>query len=251
MTKFIFFFVFTLISLSAHSKEICQHNSIIRKIMNKVSKDLTKKGFRADLVPFEDLNCREWPYKKDFFLATRFLAKKTDEQEYQIALIVAIIDLKKKRLLSVFKDSTFEVYDAVKITSVDFDVARYNIIEGNRAFGIRVHKNTSTAISSSFSSTLSLFLPMGVKLLPILYKYPIEENLVDRHTDCNSNFEDTTRTIAVAKEKNKFGFSNLIVRTLKHKYHEERKNGKCVKVGDLNYSKDIKMEYPGFVEVED
>jgi hypothetical protein len=120
--------------------------------------------------------CKVWPYKPKLTLAA--LAY-DDGIEYEKELVVAVIDEKKKRVVSsaqwkVQEGGTTEIGKY----SLGFDTARYQLAEGVRAFGLRFRSSARGANcpDAYHEDQLILLVPKkkSLRLALSLYRHQVK-----------------------------------------------------------------------------
>lgn len=194
--------------------------------------------------------CRIWPYNPQQLIAA-FAYDEGVESEKQ--LLVLLLDEKTKRVISSFQeaigeDATIEVDEY----SLKLDTARYQLREGQRAFGV-IFKSSAHGANCGqgyWGNELTLFVPEGKNLRPLatlnLYYQRWLEGCPANWSQPNL-WEDAELTISMGKTRSN-GLFDLILtakitvnsineastRDLKNRieHHTLRYDGKVYQKGD-------------------
>jgi hypothetical protein len=167
--------------------------------------------------------CKTWPYKPEFTLVA--LAYDAGV-EYEKELVVAVFDKKKKRVVSSYQRRIEE--DALTTLlddSLGFDTARYQLAENMRAFGLRFHNhaNGPRCRENFWNDQLTLFVPEGKSLRPVLSLYRhrsrilgcdsacIDYTQVRDESECITTLEDSNLSISIDENIGVNGFHDLRV----------------------------------------
>ncbi|RFB88565.1 hypothetical protein B5K11_24065 [Rhizobium leguminosarum bv. trifolii] len=154
------------------------------------------KDDNADSDPHAVI-CRVWPVQPQLTLvAVPLMTEQSDsENEGDIELLVAdSTNLKIKqrlRLDGLMSD------DAVRVRSVAFDTARYQLAPGRTAFGLRVSLEGSSRANPFGETTLWLFSIESDALKPVLDNIVVGESHGEWDTACAGEFSETTRTLSM------------------------------------------------------
>ena len=98
--------------------------------------------------------------------------------------------------------------DAMRFDGIGLDTANYALAPGVRAFGVRTRHSHMGGTSSSHE-TLSLYVPDGNELKPVLLDLPMDSSVSNRGGECNEARE-TTRTLAMDGASS-HGYAHLVV----------------------------------------
>lgn len=98
--------------------------------------------------------------------------------------------------------------DAMRFDGIGLDTANYALARGVRAFGVRTSHSHIGGTSSS-DETLSLYVPDGNELKPVLLDLPMYSSVSDRGGECNEARE-TARTLAMDSASS-HGYAHLVV----------------------------------------
>jgi hypothetical protein len=117
--------------------------------------------------------------------------------------------------------------DAVRISAIKVDSARYVLGPAARAFGLRIlHQGSSRAHPYS-NETLTLYLPQGPKLAKVLDKFETVMELGEWDTSCEGNFETIHSSLALAHSASE-GLADLSVRETRTESHSVLQGEECV-----------------------
>lgn len=117
--------------------------------------------------------------------------------------------------------------DAWRLSGITIDTARYRLARGVRAFGVRVSHSASSRVSPAGASVLSLFVRDGFELRRVLQDLAVETSRGEWDMNCEGEFEERQRTIAVSPAGGK-GLADLIVTTTTTVTRNRMVRGECV-----------------------
>ncbi|OWV91865.1 hypothetical protein ATY75_01425 [Rhizobium sp. N122] len=141
--------------------------------------------------------CRVWPAQPQLMLiAVPLMTEQSDsENEGDIELLVA--DSTNLKIMQRLRLDGFMSDDAVRVRSVAFDTARYQLAPGKTAFGLRVSLEGSSRANPFGETTLWLFSIEGDQLNPVLDNIVVGEIHGEWDTVCAGEFSETTRTLSM------------------------------------------------------
>jgi hypothetical protein len=136
------------------------------------------------------------------------------------------------------------VDDAVRISEIRVDTARYRLAPDARAFGLRiVHRNNSRA--SPFSDeTLSLYLPQGAKLNKVLDAFEMNFERGEWDTLCAGEFDSRRSLLSIAKSSSN-SLADLVVRRTDWGSRNVVQDEDCVERQQAPVSSTITLRYDG------
>lgn len=123
-------------------------------------------------------------------------------------LDVLIVKTKSGELLQHHMQKGAIASDAMHFDGIWLDTANYELAHGVRAFGVRTRHSHIGGTSSS-DETLSLYVPRGNELKPVLLDLSMSLSVSDRGGECNEARE-TVRTLAIGSASS-HGYLHLVV----------------------------------------
>jgi hypothetical protein len=154
--------------------------------------------------------CKAWPGKVDSSIVAlvRPQAGATDDQaNYHLDL--AVVKTGSGEILQHLAQQDAISSDAMRFDGISLDTANYALASGVRAFGVRTMHSHIGGTSSS-DETLSLYVPDGKTLKPVLLDMTMNLLVSDRGGECNEA-RGTARTLAVGGP-GKRGWADLVVK---------------------------------------
>ena len=100
--------------------------------------------------------------------------------------------------------------DAVRITDIQFDTARYRLTPDQSAFGLRVSLEGSSRPDPFGEVDLSLYMVDHDRLRPVLDGIVTRKNGGEWDTQCAGTFDETRRTLAMDAATHN-GYANILV----------------------------------------
>ncbi|WP_426395951.1 hypothetical protein ACN9M1_16180 [Ralstonia sp. R-29] len=141
--------------------------------------------------------CRTWPAHPELTLMAVPLIQKEDEGTNEGDLELFVLDSsnattirQRLRLPGRMSD------DAVRITSVSFDTARYQVAPGQTAFGLRITKEHNSRAIPFGETGLWLYTFDGNQLKPVLNGIVVDQYQGEWDSDCAGTSKQTHRTLA-------------------------------------------------------
>lgn len=190
--------------------------------------------------------CKVWPAAPDKTLLAVPLrheaAKGPDGDVSDLELLVA--DSKRPRILQRLREDEALRSDAIYITGLTLDTARYRLDERTTAFGVRVEYTGSSRPNPYGSTTLSLYVPEGASLRRVLDPIEVSSSRGEWDTNCAGEFSETQRTLAMDTKRDN-GYAGLMVNSV----HQERRNveqgGDCKSVDSPVSKTQQRLRYDG------
>lgn len=143
--------------------------------------------------------CRVWPARPELTLvAVPLMTRQSDDSnEGDLELLVVSSSdsavRHRLRLPHLMND------DALYISSIAFDTARYRLAPGDMAFGLRVSLQGSSRPNPFGETTLWLFrIDDKEQLAPVLDSLIVSSNQGEWDTNCAGEFHNTERTLSMA-----------------------------------------------------
>ncbi|MFJ1311879.1 hypothetical protein [Agrobacterium sp. P15N1-A] len=156
------------------------------------------------------LTCRIWPARPELMLvATPLMTSQSDNgNEGDIELLVADSDSLKPRARLLLPNLLTD--DAIFVSNVAFDTARYRLSRDDTAFGLRIERRGSSRPNPFGETTLWLFVIDDSGLRPVLDNLVVAESQGEWDTNCAGEFHATERTLAMGRPM-PGGYSDILV----------------------------------------
>lgn len=156
--------------------------------------------------------CKPWPANPDLLLVAVPVMADLSEAEsadgHAGDLDVLVVEratlrpVRKRRLQGLMMD------DAVRLTSLSFDTARYDLTTDQRAFGIRISREAGSRSVVFSETSLRLFIMSEHELHMVLDGMLVRKTSGDWDTNCAAEVEQRSVTLALA-DKQTLGYRNL------------------------------------------
>lgn len=154
--------------------------------------------------------CRAWPARPELTLvAVPLMTKQSDDDnEGDIELLVvdtAGFEVRQRlRLPGLMTD------DALYVSNIAFDTARYHLAPKNTAFGLRLSLHGSSGPNPFGETTLWLFLIKDGQIKPVVDNIVVARNQGEWDTNCAGEFLETVRTLSM-KPSESGAFADILV----------------------------------------
>lgn len=117
--------------------------------------------------------------------------------------------------------------DGIHLTGITIDTAPY-ILKGNtRGFGIRVSFRANSKPNPYSSETLTLFMPKGSKLIPVLKNYEVDRYTGEWDMQCNGEFHEMQKVLVIRESKTNDYFDILVKTKQSTIINTRDAKGKC------------------------
>lgn len=149
-------------------------------------------------VDLEYATCKVWPANTGLTLAALPIPHKENNGDmgaYDLAVLVA--DSSSGNILAILNQPSVISYDAIRLSSITIDTARYQLTTNNRAFGVRVAYSGSSNIFPFSTTAMTLFLMDDKTLRSVLSNFIVEESSGDWDGTCAGTFKRTSRTLNI------------------------------------------------------
>jgi hypothetical protein len=174
----------------------------------------------------EMMVCRQWPANPHYRLVAVPLIYDQTEIGTQGDLDVLVFDSQTHAVVARTRLANKMSDDAIRIYSVAFDTAFYQLAPGRVAFGLRIVEEGSSRVNPFLLTTLFLFDVEGAELLPILDNVIVNQTGGEWDGNCAGEFYATTRTLAMAPQSHN-GVADIIVSTHAETSVSETRDGQC------------------------
>jgi hypothetical protein len=171
--------------------------------------------------------CKPWPANPALTLAVLPLpAKDSDPDTGTYDLEVLVADSDSGSIIAHSYQPSAITYDAVRLSGISLDTARYQLMPENRAFGVRISHSGSSRVNPYETTSLSLYVIDGQRLRPVLDRLTVEENGGEWDGQCAGEFNSTSRTIDIGPG-GRDGYAALNILEKSKKSVSVFKNGEC------------------------
>ena len=184
------------------------------------------------------LTCKAWPANPDLLLVAVPLMRDQSEAEaadgHEGDLDVLVLEratlkpLRQRRLKGLMMD------DAVALTSLTFDTARYDLMPDRRAFGIRISRAAGSRVSLYGESSLRLFVMGERELEMVLDGMVVSGTRGDWDTRCAGDVEERKVTVGLGSGSSQ-GYRDLSLTEARERRLFETQGDDC---GERTVGKD-------------
>lgn len=198
----LFFFV------NVYSQE--QNKILLDKVLTQLK--LNKKDIHEPLYVSKVLPNKT---SSSVLVIPKYNVKETDEQDHDFFVFDAYIVVAENatgKIISKYVEKEAWTSDAMVLSDITIDTGLYQLNEKDRAFGIRVSYSGSSTPNPYSSTDLSLFIVQNNAMKNILKNYQIDIANGEWDTRCAGEFNDSTGSIDIDKNKTN-GFKNLIIKS--------------------------------------
>lgn len=156
--------------------------------------------------------CRTWPAHPEKLLVAvpimRQSATRGYDNEGDLEILVLDNDslevTRRRRIVDLMSD------DAIRITKVAFDTARYRVAPEQTAFGLRISTEGASRVNPYSDTTLRLFLVDRDRLRLILDNLIVEKSGGEWDGVCRGHFSRLQRTLSMGSSTN-HGVADIVV----------------------------------------
>ena len=189
--------------------------------------------------------CKTWPaYPQRLLVAVPLITKASDD-ENQGDLELLVLDnttLKvEQRLVLEGRMSD----DAIQISGVALDTARYQLAPDSIAFGLRLTRTNNSHISPFEEVDLWLYVIDHGQLHPVLNGIVTSHSHGDLDTHCAGTFDETNRTLAMDSASHNGHADILVTEKFSSHVSVSGKNGQCDDKPDNDKRQDYRLGYDG------
>jgi hypothetical protein len=149
-------------------------------------------------VDTDNAACKAWPANPALTVAALPLPQKgnsgdsgTDDLE------VLVADSATGGVVAHTYQPSAITYDAVGLSGLAIDPARYQLTPANRAFGVRINYSGSSRVDPYEETSLSLYVIDGQTLHPVLDRFAVDSSNGDWDGNCAGTFDATSRSIEI------------------------------------------------------
>jgi len=173
------------------------------------------------------MKCRVWPANPQLTLVAVPLIKSTNEDGTVGDLELLVIDTAssavKYRLLLTDRMND----DAISISAVEFDTARYRLTQDQTAFGLRISTSGSSRPNPYDGVGLWLYVIEKGSLRSVLDGLVVSQNGGEWDTDCAGEFQSSESTLSMSSNRT-HGYADItVVETKSTKTSFVEKDNNC------------------------
>jgi len=136
--------------------------------------------------------------------------------------------------------------DAVRISQIRVDTARYALAPDTRAFGLRIARQGASREAPYSNETLSLYVPRGPKLAKVLDSLELLLEQGNWDSSCTGAFETVRGNLAIAHTESA-GFADLTLRQTRSETRSSLQGEGCVTQEQPATFRSILLRYDGSV----
>lgn len=142
--------------------------------------------------------CKVWPADASLTLAVQPLPQagaNDDSSVYDVEVLVA--DSKSGAIVAHLYEPAAITSDAIQLSHIDLDTARYQLTPALRAFGVRATYEGSSRANPYEGQALSLYVLDGHTLRRVVADLNVMNSTGEWDTNCAGTFSKTVRTLAI------------------------------------------------------
>lgn len=173
------------------------------------AKEMPDQGFAVDGATikvsanaYDDAHaviCRVWPSRPELTLVAVPLMTRQSDDGNEGDLELLVVNTSDSAVRQRLRLPHLMTDDALYISSIAFDTARYRLAPGKTAFGLRVSLQGSSRPNPFGETTLRLFrIDDTERLTPVLDNLIVSSNQGEWDTNCAGEFHTTERTLSMA-----------------------------------------------------
>lgn len=190
--------------------------------------------------------CKVWPASPDkTLIAVQLRHSAADDPDgYTADLEVLVADSAEPRILQRHREQEALQSDAIRITAVSLDTARYRLNETTTAFGVRIEYSGSSRPNPYGSTTLSLYAAEDGKLRQVLRSLEVEASRGEWDTHCAGEFSSLRRTVAMDAKRD-HGYAGLLVSSVEQRTRNVVQGEDCTERADAKQQSRVRIAYDG------
>ncbi|WP_162600692.1 hypothetical protein [Paraburkholderia sp. C35] len=172
-------------------------------------------------------SCKAWPANPSLTLALLPLPQKgnsDDEGQYDLDILIA--DSNSGAIVAHDFQPSAITYDAIRLSSLSLDTARYQLTPTDRAFGVRTTQGNTSRVAPYETTALSLYVIDGTTVRRVLERLVIASNTGEWDGNCAGTFDTTTRTIDIGRAGSD-GYAALKVSEKSEHRQDKVRGGSC------------------------
>ncbi|MGE8686458.1 MAG: hypothetical protein ACN6PJ_04925 [Achromobacter sp.] len=179
-------------------------------------------------APFS-VTCKAWPANPDLLLAAVPLMQDGPDPNdgHEGDLDVLVLDRQTLQVRQQLRLPDLMSDDAVRITQVSFDTARYDVAPGQRAFGIRIDREGASRANPFAQTSLRLFTINGTELDLVLDGLIVNSSSGEWDTNCAGEFNERAVSLAMGGAQGQ-GYRDIIATESHSASRAAPQDGDCV-----------------------
>lgn len=130
------------------------------------------------------------------------------------------------RVVSRFFEESALSEDALRISEIRLDSARYLLAPDQRAFGLRILRQGPSPSESYSDESLSLYLPQGPRLAKVLDRLELSRERGQNNGDCAADFQSARGSLSIARSSSN-GLADLVLRQSESDTRSVRQGDDC------------------------
>ncbi len=152
----------------------------------------------------------------------------------------------RARIASRIFESRALMEDAIRITDIQIDTARYTLAPDVRAFGLRVKHSGASRANPYANEELHLYVPQGEHLRKVLDGLETTRERGEWDTSCAGKFEQLRTSVAVSRTAASRGYADLSLSRTRIEIHATPTvEGECAEREQPASFKTFTLQYDG------
>ncbi|MDP9902572.1 hypothetical protein [Variovorax ginsengisoli] len=133
----------------------------------------------------------------------------------------------RARIVSRLYEPSALTEDAIRVSEIKLDSARYMLGKDERAFGLRITHRGASRTNPYESERLSLYVPQGPRLLRLLRGFEVTLERGEWDASCAGSFETVRSGLTVLRSES-HGYADLQVRQTRSVSQSSTQGDECV-----------------------
>ncbi|KQZ66540.1 MULTISPECIES: hypothetical protein [unclassified Lysobacter] len=202
-------------------------------------------GAEPRWINLGEVACKVWPASPDkTLIAVMLQHQNTFDDEGSADLELLVADSMHERIAQRYRENDALQSDAIRITGLALDTARYRLNESTTAFGVRVNSANGSRANPYSSTRLSLYVLDGVTIRPVLRDIEMDADNGEWDTRCDGEFHSSRSTLAVDGKRD-HGYAGLILRTVDKSTRQSLKGDECAESVAESETRSERLSYDG------
>ncbi|HEX7816307.1 hypothetical protein [Dyella sp.] len=156
--------------------------------------------------------CKTWPAHPELTLAAVPLMQSSTDDENAGDLDVLVLDSASQKVQQRLRLKHFMDDDAIRIETIAFDTARYQLAPGILAFGVRKTLEGSSHVNPFEEVDLSLYVIDNGKLRAVIDGVVVSKSNGEWDGNCAGTSTDSKSVLSMSKD-NSHGFAGIDIAT--------------------------------------
>ncbi|CAM3682965.1 hypothetical protein VA7868_04241 [Vibrio aerogenes CECT 7868] len=234
-------FLLLLFSAASHAAGFCDHgvlNTLMKAYphaeMGDYGERLHLHDKRQRIVSLYDTvtQCKIWPARPELAIIAVKADTAFNEEESREAidadLELFIVSVKQNKILSHYTERGTLSSDAIYVSQIKLDTARYKLNENTTAFGVRILKSGSSSVNPFSMELLSLYFYDHQQVSRVMSYLKVSSDGGEYDGRCDGDFSSDKSVIMMGKNKQHDHFAPLIVKTTRQSYTTTMVQGECI-----------------------